>query len=146
MEALISHLFLEQADQEMAKICQEILSKSPQGDLPLLRQEIKRAESSVWYNGATHNKVKLTSAKYCPDCQSQTHDKKDCWGPCDHCKKRGHKSSDCRYKDNGFAKRAEEEEKKKQETAAKMAKKAAKCKNGKSGNGKRKESLIQLGR
>ena len=46
LEALISHLFLQQADQE---ICQEILSKSPQGDLPLLRQEIKRAESSVWY-------------------------------------------------------------------------------------------------
>ena len=44
LEALISHLFLEQADQEMAKICQEILSKSPQGDLPLLRQEIMRAK------------------------------------------------------------------------------------------------------
>ena len=36
------HLFLEQSDAEMAKLCQEILSKTPEGDLTLLRQEIKR--------------------------------------------------------------------------------------------------------
>jgi hypothetical protein len=34
-------LFLEQSDQEMAKIFQDILSKNLRGDLPLLRQEIK---------------------------------------------------------------------------------------------------------
>jgi hypothetical protein len=41
-EALVTHLFLEQSDQEIAKICQDILSKNPQGDLPLLRQDIKQ--------------------------------------------------------------------------------------------------------
>jgi hypothetical protein len=109
----------------MAKICQEILSKNPKGYLPMLRQEIKRTESSVWY-GTGNNKAKLAAGgKFCADCNSQTHDKKDCWGPCEHCKKRNHRSTDCRYKDANSSKRAhEEEEKKEQENAA--AKKTAK--------------------
>ena len=79
LDSLIMHLFLEQADQEMAKICQEILSKNPKGDLPMLRQEIKRTESSVWYNGTGNSKAKLAAGgRFCADCNSQTHDKKDC--------------------------------------------------------------------
>ena len=45
--SLVMHLFLEQSDAEMAKLYQEILSRNPEGDLTLLRQEIKRVESSV---------------------------------------------------------------------------------------------------
>ena len=37
--SLVMHLFLEQNDAEMAKLCQEILSKNPEGDLNLLRQK-----------------------------------------------------------------------------------------------------------
>jgi superfamily II DNA helicase RecQ len=124
-EALVSHLFLEQSDQEMAKICQDILSKNPLGDLPLLRQEIKCVKSSTWYSGGTH-KVKLSAGKHCSDCNSQTHDKKNCWGECIFCKKRGHTSSDYRYKEGGIAKRVEEEKKEKKTEA--KAKKAAKNK------------------
>ena len=80
----------------------------------------------MWYNGTSNNKAKLAAGgKFCDDCNSQAHNKKDCWGPCEHCKKRNHRSTDCRYKDANSSKRAyEEEEKKKQENAA--AKKAAK--------------------
>ena len=60
LEALIMHLFLEQSDQTMAKTCQEILAKEPRGDLALLRQEIQRTESSVWYGGPG-NKAKLAT-------------------------------------------------------------------------------------
>jgi hypothetical protein len=40
----------------------------------MLRQEIKRTESSVWYNGTGNNKAKLAAGgKFCADCNSPTH-------------------------------------------------------------------------
>ena len=63
--SLVMHLFLEQSDAEMAKLCQEILSKTPEGDLTLLRQEIKRVESSVWYNGNGKNYAKFAVERFC---------------------------------------------------------------------------------
>ena len=49
-EALISHLFLESVDVEMAKVATDNLPKQPGGDLSTLRCEVKRVESTVWYN------------------------------------------------------------------------------------------------
>ena len=111
LDALIMHLFREQADCEMPKLCQDILSRKPQGDLSLLRQEIKRTESSVWYGGNGKNQVKVaTGPRLCADCNSTTHNKENCWGPCTVCKKHGHRSADCRLKDSGVvAERVQEE-------------------------------------
>ena len=91
-----------QLEDGLAKICREILSKKPQGDLSLLRQEIKWTESSVWYNGNVPNKVKVaTGPRFCADFNSTTHNTESCWGPCTVCNKRGHRSADCRLKDSG---------------------------------------------
>ena len=60
LEAFVMHLFMEQSDQTMAKTCQEILAKEPNGNLALLRQEIQRTESSVWYGGP-NNKVRAAT-------------------------------------------------------------------------------------
>ena len=98
--SLVMHLFLEQSDVEMAKMCQDILAKTPEGDLALLRQEIKRTESSVWYAGNGKSQAKLATSRFCQDCNSNTHSKEQCWGPCSVCNKCGHKSSECRLKDS----------------------------------------------
>ena len=97
LESLISHLFLEQCDQDMGRICQEILAREPGGNLQLLRTEVKRAEGSVWYKG---NKLsaKRTDERYCSECDTNSHFLKDCWGPCVHCGRRNHKAADCRRK------------------------------------------------
>ena len=139
LEALIMHLFMEQSDQTMAKTCQEILAKEPNGNLALLRQEIQRTESSVWYEG-TNNRVRVAGVRYCSDCDSPTHNKDQCWGECTVCKKRGHRSENCKYKDTNTSKRAkDEEEKLKLESIA--AKKAAKNKKM---NEKKKEKRKAL--
>ena len=100
------------------------MPKKPEGDLAILRQEIKRTESSVWYAGNGKNQVKFATSRFCPDCNSNTHSKEQCWGPCSICNKRGHKSSECRLKDSSAAAKRvqDEEEKKKLEIAKKAAK------------------------
>ena len=118
LDGLISHLFLEQSDQEMGRICQEILAKEPGGNLKTLRSEIKRAEGSVWYKGAHRNTAKRTEDRYCGDCDSITHNKKDCWGACTHCGKRNHRSSDC----NKNKRETEQKEKEKGNEEAKAKK------------------------
>ena len=45
-EALVSHLFLEQSDQEMAKICQDILSKNPTQNPSKTRSSNENSHSS----------------------------------------------------------------------------------------------------
>ena len=84
-----------------------------------MRQEIKRTQSLVWYG---KNQVKVAVTRFCPDCNSNTHSKEQCWGPCTICNRRGHKSSECRLKDSGVvAKRVQDEEEKKKIEAAKKA-------------------------
>ena len=48
-ETLLTHLFLEQADETMSRMAQDILVKKPKGDVDQLRQEIKSIESSTLY-------------------------------------------------------------------------------------------------
>lgn len=110
-EALICHLFLEQADIEMAKLAQETLAKNPKGNLTELRSEIKRCESSVWYCEGKYKAKAAHGTRYCKECDSVTHNSEDCWGPCEHCNRRGHKTADCRNK-KYEGKKAEEERKK----------------------------------
>ena len=101
--SLVMNLFLEQSDAEMAKMCQEILAKTPKGDLALSRQEIKRTESSVWYTGNGKNQAKLAVGRFCPDCNTNTHSKEQCWGVCSICNRRRHHSSECRSNDSNAA-------------------------------------------
>ena len=72
LDSLVSHLFLEQCDQDMGKICQEILAKEPGGNLQLLRTEVKRAEGSVWYKGNKHS-AKRTDDRFCSECDANSH-------------------------------------------------------------------------
>ena len=46
-ESLLTHLFIEQADEVMSRMAQELLIKNPKGDVDKLRQEIKCTESST---------------------------------------------------------------------------------------------------
>ena len=122
LDSLLMHLYLEQADREMAKVCQDILAKKPEGDLHNLRNEIKRIEASTWFDSANNRaKLAVAGSRYCADCDTSTHDKKDCWGPCVHCKRRNHRSTDCRHKPKDTANRVnkEEDEKTKLKDAAK---------------------------
>ena len=48
-DSFLTHLFLEQADETMAKMATEILEKK--GDVNQLRQTIQQIESSTWYQG-----------------------------------------------------------------------------------------------
>lgn len=119
LDGLISHLFLEQCDMDMGRICQEILAKEPGGNLQMLRSEVKRAEGSVWYKGGHRSTAKRTDDRYCSECDSTTHYQKDCWGPCTHCGRRNHRSSDCLRKKNEDTKT--ENEKEKEQIRAKKA-------------------------
>ena len=58
-ETLLTHLFLEQADETMSRMAQDILVKKPKGDVDQLRQEIKSIESSTWYKGRRIDSVKV---------------------------------------------------------------------------------------
>ena len=133
-EALLIHLFLEQSDETMGRMAQDILVKTPAGDINLLRQEIKRIESSTWYSGNKGAKAKI-AFRYCKDCDSPSHNKEDCWGVCTHCNKRGHKAADCRKKggdtNSKAAKKAEEEKKQQEKSEAAKAKRAARKKRRK---------------
>ena len=120
-EALLTHLFLEQSDETMGRMAQDILVKTPVGDVNLLRQEIKRIKSSTWYAGSKHDRAKV-AFRYCKDCDSPSHNKEDCWGVCIHCKKRGPMSIKCREKalekaEAAKAKRARRKERRKEKKA-----------------------------
>ena len=95
-ESLLTHLFIEQADEVMSRMAQELLMKNPKGDIDKLRQEIKCTESSTWYGNKRVRTSKIAQGWFCPDCNSTTHDLATCWGICEHCKQRGHMSERCR--------------------------------------------------
>ena len=46
--AFLTHLFLEQSDQTMAKIAIEILSTKSEGSIDSLRSQMKDTEASLW--------------------------------------------------------------------------------------------------
>ena len=62
-ESLLTHLFLEQADELMSRMAQDILIKKPKEDVDQLRQEIKCIESSTWYGNKRGERVKV--ARFC---------------------------------------------------------------------------------
>ena len=68
--------------------------------------------------GAHRNTAKRSEERYCDDCDSSTHNKKDCWGPCTHCGRRGNRSSECNKN------KREEKEKEKEKGEQAKAKKA----------------------
>ena len=95
-DSFLTHLFLEQADETMAKMATEILERKPKGDVNQLRQNSQQIESSTWYQGSKGPRNHAKSAKrYCGDCDSPTHSKEDCWGVCKWCNKRGHQADRC---------------------------------------------------
>ena len=100
--------------------------------MTLLRQEIKRVESSVWYTGNnSKNQARYAAERYCTECKVNTHSTEQYWGVCSNCNRRGHRKEDCRTKDPNAAaaaaKRAKDEEERKKLEKDK-AKKAAKNK------------------
>ena len=119
-DSFLKHLFLEQADEHMAKMATEILEKKPKGDVHQLRQAIQQIETSTWYQGKVPRVHAKTARRFCDDCNSATHNKEDCWGVCKWCNKRGHQADRCHKKNDNHseAKRAKEEETKKLEKAA----------------------------
>ena len=124
---------MNQADLEMSKLTQQVLEQHPKGNLTMLRSEVKRIENSSWYEAPSKSKLlgkSATQQRYCEDCRSSTHDKSSCWGLCDHCNRRGHRSEDCRLKTTLLAKKAEEDKslKDQKEAAKKVAKKEKKKK------------------
>ena len=115
----------------MGRMAKDILVKTPAGDINLLRQEIKRIESSTWYSGNKRDKAKIAS-RCCKDCDSPSHNKEDCWGVCIHCNKRGHKAVDCRKKGGDTNNKAAKKEEEKAEAAkAKREKRNKRCKKRK---------------
>ena len=129
-DSFLTHLFLEQADETMAKMATKILEKKPGADVNQLRQAIQQIESSTWYQGKGPRNHAKSAKRFCEDCDSPTHNKEDCWGVCKHCNRRGHQADKCHSKKE--AKRATEIEKAKQEKAAnEKAKKTAKRKEQK---------------
>ena len=142
-DSFLTHLFLEQADETMAKMATEILERKPKGDVNELRQNIRQIESSTWYQGSKGPRNHAKSAKrYCGDCDSPTHSKEDCWGVCKWCNKRGHQADKCHQRPSDSkpeAKRAMEEEKTRLEKiATDKSKKAAKRKEQKKRKTERK--------
>ena len=140
-DSFLTHLFLEQADETMAKMATEILERKPKGDVNQLRQTIQQIESSTWYQGKGPRIHAKSAKRFCEDCDSSTHNKEDCCGVCIWCNKRGHQADKC-HKKNGNkpeAKRAMELEKAKLEkVAAEKSKKAAKRKEQKKRKAERK--------
>ena len=111
-DSLLMHLFLEAADDTMAKMTADLLGKQPPGDIQDLRAEIVRVENSTWYHSSSNrqraNRAQGASKYWCADCRSETHDTSRCWGTCTICKRRGHKAEHCRS-DEAQAKKAEED-------------------------------------
>ena len=58
-ESLLTHLFLEQADEVMSRMAQDILIKKPKGDVDQLCQEIKCIESSTWYGNKRGDRARV---------------------------------------------------------------------------------------
>ena len=100
--------------ETMGRMAQNILVKNYKGGSNLLRQDIKRIESSTWYFSNKNTKAK-TASPYCKDSDSPSHDKDECFGLCPHCGKRGIKAQNCHKKGRDAkkekVKKAEEEKK-----------------------------------
>ena len=127
-DSFLTHLFLEQADETMAKMATEILERKPKGDVNQLRQNIQQIDSSTWYQGSKGPR----NQRYCGDCDSPTHSKEDCWGVCKWCNKRGHQADKCHQRPSDSkpeAKRAMEEEKTRLEKIAAKRKEQKKLRN-----------------
>ena len=77
-DSFLTHLFLEQADETMAKMATEILERKPKGDVNQLRQTIQQIESSTWYQGKGPRIHAKSAKRFCGDCDSSTHNKEVC--------------------------------------------------------------------
>ena len=147
-DSFLTHLFLEQADETMAKMATEILERKPKGDVNQLRQTIQQIESSTWYQGKGPRIHAKSANRFCGDCDSSTHNKEDCWGVCKWCNRRGHQADKCHKKNDNKpeSKRAMEEEKAKLEKVAdEKSKKAAKRKEQKKRKAEESKKAAEAG-
>ena len=105
---LAAHIFLQEGDQVMKKMCSEHLeSTDGRGDARKLCNEIRSVECSQWYD--TRTQAKRVGAggaagggpggapggRWCETCQSTSHSTEKCWGKCRTCQKFGHPTHLC---------------------------------------------------
>jgi len=87
-------VFTESADQTMAKLLIEELSK----EKPSLKQltiSVKSTESSQWYNPNNpkgFSKAATATQKQYGKCDAKSHSLEECWGKCTYCGKFNHRS------------------------------------------------------
>ena len=86
----------------------EILSGKPP-TIAELRNKIAETENSLWYNPNRNmgkfaggaggpgggGGLQVPQGKFCKPCGSSTHWESQCWGVCQFCSRRGHKSEWC---------------------------------------------------
>lgn len=107
------------------------------------RTEVRRTETSPWYGtksqakyvgggagagtGAGNGAGAGGAGRYCTACASSTHTDAQCWGICDFCGGRGHKSELCRKKPKNV------------DEAAKLARAKAKAEKDKKAKAEKKK-------
>ena len=100
-DEMVLHLFAEHADNTMSKIALDILAKT-KPTVDELRHQVAVTENAIWYKqkDGFQGKVAYSGERFCVDCKSKSHSTQECWGLCDTCGRRGHKSQNCRQNPN----------------------------------------------
>ena len=68
----------------MSKLATEIL-RTEKPTVHELRTKVKKTEAAIWYNQKEYGKManmKKDTTMFCKPCNSKSHDKAKCWGPC----------------------------------------------------------------
>ena len=107
--ALAAHIFLQESDPVMRKMCSEHLEATDgRGDARKLMNEIRSIEASQWYD-SRHQAKRIGSGvsggppgpsapgggRWCTTCLSSTHNTDKCWGTCGTCGRMGHPTDRC---------------------------------------------------
>ena len=71
LDEFLIHLFIREADSQMAKIALEILERD-KPNFHMLVNKIKETESAVWYNNKKEfdRMANMRPQKYCKPCDS----------------------------------------------------------------------------
>ena len=79
LDEFLIHLFIREADSQMAKIAQEILERD-KPNIHMLVNKIKETEAAVWYNNKKKfgRMANMRPPKYCEPCDSRTHNESEC--------------------------------------------------------------------
>ena len=69
LDEFLIHLFIREADSQMAKIAQEILERD-KPNIHMLVNKIKETEAAVWYNNKKEfgRMANMRPPKYCKPC------------------------------------------------------------------------------